>query len=219
MHSAAGNNTRKTRTTTLIRTGAVVLMAAVDLSSAATTSATSYASYVCSDWIAKCREDAVCFACWQAPSTSQSLDCEDRYPGALAGTSCEATGATNCCDFTDSESAEECLLNPTMAGYWECVMADEGCLLEDMPCYSGGVLSTVDSAADRYSNSTESAATDGAELDTNVDGSSGTGVTNLPTPRMLVLVAGILCSAAGIALAYKKYSSGIGRRSLYTQFE
>ncbi|CAM9977411.1 unnamed protein product, partial [Ectocarpus sp. 8 AP-2014] len=91
MHSAAGNNTRKTRTTTLIRAGAVVLMAAVNLSSAATTSATSYASCVCSYWIAKCRQDAVCFACWQAPSTSQSLDCEDRYPGALAGTSCEAT--------------------------------------------------------------------------------------------------------------------------------
>eukprot|EP00752_Nemacystus_decipiens_P007149 g6402.t1 len=105
----------------LIRTG-VVLMAAVDLSSAATASATSYASYACSDWVLKCREYPVCFACWQALSTSRSLDCED------------------------SESAKECLANLTMATYWECVMAVKGCLLVDMPCYSGDVLSTVDSA-------------------------------------------------------------------------
>lgn len=190
-------------------------MAAVDLSSAATTSATSYASYVCSDWISKCREDPVCYACWQAPSTSQSLDCEDRYPDALAGSHCEVTGATNCCDFTDSESAEECLTNPTMAGYWECVMADEGCLLEDMPCYSGDVLSPVGSAA---SSNSGSAAIDGAELATNSDGSPCAWATKVLTSGMLVLVAGILCSAAGIALSYKKFS-GIGRRSLYTQFE
>lgn len=93
----------------------MVLVAAVQLSSAATSSGTSYASYVCNDWIAQCRENAMCYTCWQAPSTPELLDCEDLYPDALSGRVCERTGAENCCDFTDSESAKECLTNPTIA--------------------------------------------------------------------------------------------------------
>lgn len=152
MRSVAGGSPRKTRASSLILTGAVALLlaASAELSSAegpSSAASSSYASYACSDWIAACREDPVCFACWQAPSTSQSVDCEDRYPEALEGSSCDKTGASNCCDFTDSVSAKECLTNDTMAGYWACVMDDESCSLLDMPCYAGDMLSSdVDSA-------------------------------------------------------------------------
>lgn len=109
------------------------------------------------------------------------------------------TGATNCCDFTDSESAEECLANPTIAAYWECVMAGKGFLLDNMPCYTGDVLSTVDSATTSTTDSSPgSAATDDVSLEAIAVAGSGAGVATVLPPRVLVLVEVVLCFAVGM---------------------
>lgn len=99
-------------------------------------------SAVCETQRAACLADATCNACLSGAPTDF---CSQRYPsifhdgsaGEGAGFDyCEATGATNCCSHETEEISNQCLTtNSAATTYWTCVMEDEGCLIDDMPCF------------------------------------------------------------------------------------
>eukprot|EP00752_Nemacystus_decipiens_P004697 g4285.t1 len=101
--------------------------------------------------------DAVCETCLDSLLDTSWSDCRDRYPdlyeplggeNGLSGSFCELAGAEICCQFDDTVSAAECLENSALAHYYECQMVDEGCLLDDMPCYGDLATTTPAMSAD-----------------------------------------------------------------------
>lgn len=115
-------------------------------------SSSSSSSAVCEIERVACLADTTCNACLSGPAPTDF--CSQRYPsifhdgsaGEGAGFDyCEATGATNCCSHETQEISNQCLTNSAAIAYWTCVMEEEGCLVDDMPCFDpvGGTAATL----------------------------------------------------------------------------
>ena len=115
----------------------------------------SPATTTCVDPAVACQSDDVCQTCLASLSDTSWNDCRDRYPdlyvplggeNGISGSFCELAGAEFCCQFEDKVSAARCMENGAMATYYECLMVDEGCVLDEMPCY-GDLATTTPSAS------------------------------------------------------------------------
>lgn len=108
-------------------------------------------SVECAAEEAACQENAVCLAC--SSGAESSVSCTSRYPDVweyrgegLYASFCDSSGATSCCDFEDNDTAEECMTNPATVAYWGCIMADVGCSIFNMPCYSSDITTPAPSS-------------------------------------------------------------------------
>lgn len=91
-------------------------------------------SATCDDLRDACFDEDTCTSCVEAVEDnllSASTDCGLRYPESTSF--CELVGASYCCIF-DESSAAECASDQTTRNYWDCVLGEFGCGVEDMPC-------------------------------------------------------------------------------------
>lgn len=95
-----------------------------------------------------CNGDTVCATCLAAVQSDANVQsgCGDRY--AEASTFCELLGASYCCILSDNNnnSLSACMDSQVSVDYFECIVGDIGCAVDDLPCY-GGVASTTSSSA------------------------------------------------------------------------
>lgn len=94
-----------------------------------------------------CDQDAACSYCMSGAEPTDF--CSQRYPWIFHSGSagegpgfdyCEATGASYCCDHETQEISDQCLTHAASIAYWTCVMEDEGCVVDDMPCFASPTL-------------------------------------------------------------------------------
>ena len=97
--------------------------------------ATTTTTTDCTDAQNACFADENCLECiTRSVSTSTQEECEESYEGdSSTTTQCGYEGASYCCQSETSATAQ-CVLDDITVAYWTCVLEENGCSIDDMPC-------------------------------------------------------------------------------------
>ena len=121
-------------------------------STTTTSTSTSPSSTSCDADEATCLEHDVCSECIDSSVDYADVtndECSAIYPDAFtagyegfSSSFCERVGAYFCCAFDNTTVAEDCMSNAATVTYWDCLITDTGCELDDMPCYDALMVTT-----------------------------------------------------------------------------